>query len=68
MKLAIRLLTKAVLAPSSLPFSELSPPPLASTREVQQHSQDSCHPKSFTLELFGKVVRDDGGEGREERG
>lgn len=44
------------------------PHSLAITRGVQQHSFPSLSPQILHLELFGKVVRDDGGEGREERG
>lgn len=45
------------------------PQPSASMREVQQRLLPSLlSPQILHLELFGKVVRDDGGEGREERG
>lgn len=57
------------MSPIIRPSKNSVPQPLASTRVVQQHSFPSLlSPQILHLELFGKVVRDDGGEGREERG
>lgn len=57
------------MSPIIWPSKNSVPQPLASTRVVQQHSFPSLLPPQILhLELFGKVVRDDGGEGREERG
>lgn len=57
------------MSPIIQPSKNSVPQPLASTRVVQQHSFSSLlSPQILHLELFGKVVRDDGGEGREERG
>ena len=60
---------KGVLASGSLPRQGAVPHPVPSPREAQQQSFPSLlSPQILHLELFGKVVRDDGGEGREERG